>query len=99
MPEFETRLVFSGATALLRAFHILNDGGYSCAIVAAPEGGSPCGMSVAVNKKDLPDILMVLSALHAAPVRTAAGDQDTRGGCGVPVFVELGGAEGDRIQQ
>jgi len=71
--------VFTGPTVLARAFRLLEDGGYPCAVVSAPDGGSPCGLAVAVRERDRQSILAVLQALGAAPTRAVSsepGDPD-----------------------
>lgn len=75
MPEGQARLVFTGPTVLARAFRILEDGGYPCAIVGAPEGDSPCGLALAVRHRDLQSVLSVLQALRAAPTRAVSEPQ------------------------
>lgn len=68
--------MFTGPTVLARAFRLLEDGGYPCAIVSAPDGGSPCGLAVAVRERDLQSVLAVLQALGAAPTRAVSCEAD-----------------------
>ena len=73
MPE--PRLIFPGPTALVRAFRLLQEAGYGCDIVAAPEGGSPCGMALAIPARHLKPALAVLAALGASPGAVLGGAQ------------------------
>jgi len=65
----EAALVFSGPTALARAFHITGECGYSREIVASPAGGGPCGLALAVAASEADDIRAVLAAYGVPPVR------------------------------
>lgn len=68
MPETAAaHLVFTGPTPLARAFCALEQNGFTCAIVSAPAGGSPCGLALAVRPDDLARVLEVLGALGVKP--------------------------------
>lgn|GEM_PF-5645132 len=84
MPDGRPRLVFTGPTALARAFDLLQKGGYSCDIVAAPAGGSPCGMALALAERDLNPALAVLAALGASPRAVIGGAGGGQGGAHPP---------------
>ena len=70
------RVTFGGITALLLARRLLAASGWEARVVAAPRGGSPCGMALEVPR---PRLAEALDAFHAAglswvDVRTAAGE-------------------------
>ncbi len=69
MPEPEARLVFSGPTALARAWAGLEARGYWCTMGPAPAGASPCGLALVVRRRDLDAVLAALAATGVAPTR------------------------------
>lgn len=74
----EVCLVFSGHTALLRAWHALRDRGIPCAVRAAPAGASPCGWALALQEKELRRATEFLAELGVAP--TVLGPSPATGG-------------------
>ncbi len=70
------RVTFGGITALLLARRVLHEAGWDAPVVAAPPGGSPCGMALALPRRQLPEVLETLRArgLSWAAVRTADGE-------------------------
>lgn len=63
------RLIFRGVTALAQAFTTAREHGLGCAIAAAPPGGGPCGLALAVRGAELASVLQVLASVGLQPVR------------------------------
>jgi hypothetical protein len=69
LPETHALLTFGGPTALLHAYHILDRGGYECAVVPGPPEGGPCALALRVPQRLLGDVLVILRTLGAGPQR------------------------------
>jgi hypothetical protein len=67
----EVRLRLGGPTALARACHTLWRAGRNCRIVAAPAGGSPCGLALALPAPEAETAIALLAAtgIHAEAMR------------------------------
>ena len=71
MPEPEARLVFSGPTALARAWAGLEARGYWCTMGPAPAGASPCGLALVVRLRDMDAVRAALAAMDLSPAGVA----------------------------